>query len=145
MNIDRALKNLVKLSTLAFIGAAISMPAQAQISDRMKSAKPMAQKAMKAAPCVNSMEPCGGQIFTLDVQKARSLKLRDRELKKYVMRQMQEQHPEASEEMLEGNAGIILALLAAREVLNAEDIEMELIKWPPKITLEIKFVIKFGK
>lgn len=146
MNLFKTPNNLIKLCTLALTGVLIAMPAHAQTNDRVKSAKPIAHSQMKASPCVNPMEPCGGQIFTLDVQKVKSLKLQDRDLKKYIMSQIHEQYPEASEETLEGSSGLLIALLASvQDAPDVEDIELELVKWPPVITFEFKIKIKFGK
>ena len=139
--------------TLLFVGlmASAATPSYAQNSDlRTKglTAKPNALVA--TAPCVNPDAPCpgAGEIFKLNVKELRSQRVSDRDIKKHVMARMKESHPKMTPEMLEGNSGLIIALLAAtKDVSDVEDIEFETIAWPPSVGVEAKvvFTFKVGK
>ena len=139
--------------TLLFVGlmASAATPSYAQNSDlraKSLSTKPTALAA--TAPCANPYEPCpgAGEIFKLNVKELRSQRVSDRDIKKHVMARMKESHPKMTPEMLEGNSGLIIALLAAtKDVSDVEDIEFETIAWPPKASasIELKLKFTFGK
>ena len=133
-------RNNLLTSALLFVGfmTSAATTSYAQNSDlraKSLSTKPTALSA--TAPCVNPNEPCpgAGEIFKLNVKELRSQRVSDRDIKKYVMARMKESHPKMTPEMLEGNGGLIIALLAAtKDVSDVEDIEFETIAWPPPVS-----------